>query len=80
MLQLNKFQNKMETDHLIGKRVIISTPSGRDNAGKSNGSKVQVGGICSYVGPNELLDIPLVITLNRTPFVITDMKDIIKVE
>ncbi len=65
---------------IVGKRVIIRTPSGRDNFGKSNGKMIEVGGKCDYIGPNEFMDIPLVITLNRTPFELKSINDILKVE
>lgn len=50
----------------IGKRVIVAE-------GPNNPS---AGGICTYIGPNEMLNWPLQITVDRMPLVIDSLDQV----
>jgi len=64
---MKQFLNKLVEVKIIG----------RDNFGKKTPGKfITVAGICSFIGPNKNLDIPLQATIGRTPFTLNSLSDI----
>ena len=63
-------------DFLIGKTIKVKIPA-RDNYGKELKNQfTYVVGECTYAGPNTILDIPLQVTVNRTPIRVHHINDI----
>jgi hypothetical protein len=60
----------------IGKRVTVTAPIGRDNAGRRNGSNVVVAGTCDSLGPNKHLEIPLQIVVDRMPITVNSVNQV----
>lgn len=63
-------------DFLLNKRVRVKMTA-RDNQGRETPGKfTHVVGNCDFVGPNENLDIPLVIVVSRMPIEVKSVNDI----
>jgi len=60
----------------LGKIVTARMPK-RDNAGKLvTGQFDTLSGICTFLGPNEFLGIPLQATISRMPVTLSSIEDI----
>jgi hypothetical protein len=65
--------------NLLGKRVTVRVPLGRNEKGVRDGSMIEIAGTCTYIGPNEMLRRMLQITIGRMPIALSNMNQIIKV-
>jgi hypothetical protein len=66
--------------HIVGKQVTVNAPFLRDNFGKNVKGVTSIRGVCTFIGPNELLGIPLQITIDRMPIELNHINDIVNIE
>lgn len=59
-----------------GKRVQVPVPARDEQGAVVAGKNTTVAGICSYLGPNEILGLPLHITVDRLPTEVCSLFDI----
>jgi hypothetical protein len=62
-------------EHIIGKRIRVKVYN-RDHMGKITKDKGWVHGKCEFIGPNLMLDWPLQVTIDRTPYTVDHITDI----
>lgn len=56
-------------DQFLDKEVEVQIPE-RDNFGRQTNKMIVLQGKCVWIGENELLEIPLQLTLNRMPITV----------
>jgi len=66
-------------NHLVGKRLNVRVPEGRDDNARRNHKLIEFAGVCDYIGPNKVLGYELMVVIGRMPVQLTHINQIIKV-